>query len=354
MRKGFVLCIVVIIVLSSIIFYFGECTTGQDDYEPYTSQFSMYEMTVYPPIYNGQGSEYSYPVINYMVSRDSTFVKLFEEIGIRNFESGIENQNAPTTVSHTDEYCSFIIHETPTTVIEFTAIQENSLKFILPEGTNALKTGSSVLIGNEQASGTFLIKGDVLVNIDGNNLVFDAPEGSSVIFRGNPQGEQVIGEAMSNNIIGGELFITNDGYQLVEDIVLFDDLTLSTISPAKDLIDLEIRGNLDYPKTVIAHVDREMLSFNTPEEIGIQIDGVYIERGEGLSETIFAQDENLKYYVTENSNGFDIIIYFPQISDHKITISGVEQPPGWDGFATLLSAVAIVGIAAAALFYNRD
>ena len=345
MRRTTVICIISAMVLSACFMY---TSLGQADYQTYTGDYSAFEYTVYPE------PTFPYPVINYSVSRDSSFVRLFDEIAIDEFRSGIPYQEAPTALTHSDDYGELIIHETPTTAIEFTALEDNRVELFLSEDTGALRSGQSVVVGNEDAKGYFIPKGDVNITITESRVAFDISQGSSLIFRADPEGEQVIGEATSNGKVGGEMYISNDAGYLIEDIVLYDELAMETISPGNREIDLKVSGELNYGQSVVVHVKKSMLIYESPEDIGIQLDEVYIEKGEGLSETLYEEGEEAKYFVTETDDSYDIVVYVPQISDHLITIGSVQEEIGIDGLATLLSAVAIVGIAAAALVYNRD
>jgi len=315
---------------------------------PRSNRYSYYEVAVDPP--NG---DVMFPVINYSVSRNSAFVSLFDEIGLASFGSGIEYDENYTTFTHTDEYGSLIIHETPTAAIEFDAREENSLVLTLSRETGALKSGQAVLVGNEEVSGTFIMQGDVSASIIARTLTFTIRDSGRVIFRASPEGETAIPQAISEGRIGGEMFISDDGYNLLEDVVAFEDITMQTIA-AEPEIDLKVSGNLDKGSVVIIHVDKEILKFDSIEDMGIKVDGKYIQRGEGLSETLYEDGDGHIYFITENEFGYDVVIYLSHFLDHMITIGSAEQEIGIDGYATFLSAIAMVGIAAVALIYNRD
>ncbi|MCK4756962.1 MAG: hypothetical protein KAS67_00760, partial [Thermoplasmata archaeon] len=315
---------------------------------PRSNKYSYYEVAVNPP--DGQTL---YPVINYSVSRNSAFVALFDEIGLANFGTGLDFEENYTTYTHRDQYGSLIIHEAPTTAIEFNAEVDNSLEITLSRDTGALKSGNAVIVGNEDVSGTFILQGDASATILGRSLTFEVGEGGRVIFRANPEGEAAIGQAISEGVVGAEMFISDDGYNLLEDIVVFDELTLQTIA-ADPEIDLKISGDLAGGKVVVVHVDKEILKFDSPDDIGVKIDDQYIEKGAGLSETLYEDGADHVYFITENEFGYDVVIYLSHFSEHMITIGSAEQEIGIDGYATFLSALAMVGIAAVALIYNKD
>lgn len=333
------------LVLSGLMLY---SSMGQAEYQKFVGDYSSYEYTAYPEPW------FPYPVINYSVSRSSSFVRLFDEIAIDDFASGIPYQNTSTTKSHTDDFGQLVIHETPASAFEFRALADNSVSLFLSDDTGALRSGRSVVIGNENAKGYVISRGDVNVTIGSDEVTFDVAAGASIIFRADPEGEQVIGEATSNGRVGGEMYITTKGGLLVEDIVLYDKLDMQTVAPGNREIDLAVSGESIGATSIVIHVDRDMLAYDSPEDIGILMDETYIERGTGLSETLYSEAEAARYYVSEAGDGYDVVIYFPDIQTHKITIGSVQEDIGIDGFATFLSAVAIVGIAAAALVYNKE
>ncbi len=348
MRKLVTFGIVSLLIISSLLLLSSSVIIGQEEYVPRSNDYSYYEVAVDPP--DGQ---IAYPVINYSVSRNSAFVSLFDEIGMDNFGAGQDYIENYTTYSHEDEYGSLVIHESPTTAIEFDSDVENSLYFTLSRETGALKSGNSVLVGNEDVSGTFIMQGDARANILGRTLTFTLGDGGRVIFRASPEGEAVIGEAISDGKVGGEIFISDDGYSLLEDIVAFDGLTMQTIA-ADPEIDLKVAGELEGGSVIVVHVDKEILKFDSIEDMGVQVDGIYIKQGNGLSETLYEDGDGHVYFITENEYGYDVVIYLSHFSDHMITIGSAEQSIGIDGYATFLSALAMVGIAAVALIYNRD
>ena len=347
-KRMLTFAIVSAMLLSSLMLLSCSIIIGQEEYVPRSNQYSYYEVAVDPP--NG---DIMFPIINYSVSRNSAFVSLFDEIGLSSFESGIQYDENYTTFTHKDEFGSLVIHEAPTAAIEFDAHEENTLVFTLSRETGALKSGQAVLVGNEEVSGTFIMQGDVSANIIARTLTFTIRDSGRVIFRASPEGEAVIGQAIAEGRVGGEMFISDDGYNLLEDVVAFDDLTMQTIA-ANPEVDLKISGDLDKGSVVIIHVDKEILKYDSTEDIGIKVDGKFIPMGDGLSETLYEDGDGHLYFITENEFGYDVVIYLSHFSDHMITIGNAEQDIGIDGYATFLSAIAMVGIAAVALIYNRD
>ncbi len=348
MKKMVTFGIVSALVISSLLLLFSSGIIGQEEYMPRTNDYSYYEVAVDPP----DGQIY-YPIINYSVSRNSDFVSLFDEIGLENFGTTPDYLENFTTYSHDDEYGSLVIHESPTTAIEFDSESENSLEFTLSRETGALKSGNSIIVGNEDVSGTFIMQGDARANILGRTITFTLGDGGRVIFRASPDGEAVIGEAISDGKIGGEIFISSENGYLLEDIVTFEDLKMQTIA-ADPEVDLKVSGDLDAGSVIVIHVDKDILGFDSIEDMGVQVDGEYISQGNGLSETLYEGGDGHVYFITENEYGYDVVIYLSHFSDHMITIGSAEQSIGIDGYATFLSALAMVGIAAVALIYNRD
>jgi len=329
----------IVLVLSGLFVF------GQVQYTPRQNDFSIYEFAVNP----SEDIDYYYPLANYAVVRNGNQVDIFETMGIADFETGIEYQMSETTISHQDAYSHLTVHETLTTVIEFTALEDNALKFDLDSGTGALRSGDAILIGNEDASGVLVFDDSVVSSISAGTVTFDVPAGSSVIFRADPSWDKMIGSAVAGGQVAAEMYLTDNGWTLVEDVVAFDDVIVQTVSASKKEVTVALSGSTDSGKTVVLHVDDVYLDYNSADEISVQLGDEKIKVGKDMSDTLWETGPKAKYFAVKTAEGFDVVVYIPEYSGQSITIWSAERDIGIDGLATMLAAIGIVGVAVLAL-----
>jgi hypothetical protein len=330
-----VIIIVISLGLSALVF-----TSGQ--YVPRTSDYSNYEIAVQPPV-----SDYVYPLANYSLVRSGTVVELFDRVGMAEFESGIEFHDGITCISHKDSFGYLEIHETPSTVVEFEAYQDNGMRFELANGTGAIRSGDSIIVGSQDASGEFVMIGASTASINDGEVLFDMPPGSRIIFRADPDQDYAVGGAVADGYVAAEMYLTDAGPVIGEDVVSFDNVELYTVT-AGDVVQIQAVGNAT-KRAVVLHINRPYLDYDSADDIVVHLDGKELNLGLGMTETLTENGDNAVYFTSKTDTGFDVVVYIPQYSDSVITISHVETDMGIDGFATLLAAIGIVGVAVVAL-----
>ena len=337
--------VVIIIVLSLGLSTFM-FTNGQ--YVPRASDYSDYEIAVHPPI-----SDYAYPLANYSLVRSGNVIELFDRVGIANFESGIDFYDAApisggSNMSHTDQFGHLNIHETPSTVVEFEAYQDNGMRFELADNTGAIISGDAVIVGSQDASGEFVMIDAATATIGEGEVLFDIPAGSKVIFRADQSQDYAIGGAVAGGHVAAEMYLTDAGWTIGEDVVSFHDVDLYTVSASEEVVQIQAIGDI-YNKAIVLHIDQPYLDYDSVEDLVVHLDGEEITLGMGMTETLTESGEEAVYFASKTDAGFDIIVYIPEYSDSVITIANVETDIGIDGFATLLAAIGIVGVAVVAL-----
>jgi len=316
-------------------------TSGQ--YLPVTCEYSEYEIAVYPP-----ASDYVYPLANYSLVRSGSVIELFDRVGVAEFESGIEFYEGVTNISHSDEFGYFEIHETPSTVVEFEAYQDNSMIFELAEETGAIRSGDAIIVGSQDASGEFVIQGAATASIGDGDVLFNVPAGSRVIFRADTIQDYAVGTAVANGHVAAEMYLTNASWTIGEDLVSFDDVKLETVTASDEVVQVQAIGTAN-KKAVVLHISQPYLDYDSADEIVVHLDGEEITLGMGMTETLTETGEEAVYYTAKTDAGFDVVVYIPEYSDSVITIASVETDIGVDGLATLLAAIGIVGVAVVAL-----
>lgn len=331
-----VIVIVISLGLSALIF-----TSGQ--YVPKISDYSEYELAVYPPV-----SDYVYPLANYSLVRSGTTIELFDRVGVESFESGIEFYEGVTNISHNDSFGYFEIHETPSTVVEFEAYQDNGMRFEMAEGTGAIRSGDAIIVGSQDASGEFVMIGATTARIGDGEVLFDIPAGSRVIFRADPNQDYAIGAAIAGGQVAAEMYLYDAGWAVGEDVVSFDDVELYTVTPGEEVVQIQAVGSV-FKKAVVLHISQPYLDYDSVDEIMVHLDGEEITLGMGMTETLTESGDEAMYYASKTDAGFDVVVYIPEYSDSVITIANVEAEFGIDGLATLLAAIGIVGVAVVAL-----
>ncbi len=323
---------------------------GSAQFVEHSSDYSIYEVSENPP-----QDTYFYPLANYTLVHNGNMIEMFVKLGVEEFEPGIAFVTTETGISHIDSYARLEIHEFPTTVVEFEAVQNNGLQIILAEGTGAIKSGDAVIVGNEDASGEFVVRGDVTATIDGSEVIFDVPAGASVIYRSDISRDRTIGSAVAGGRVAAEMFLGDDGGWVVEDVVSFDNVQMSAVAASEELVDTQVSGTVSTGKTVVLHISDSYLDYDSEEDIAVELDDKKVKKGNGMTETLWETGDVPMYYALKTSSGFDIVVYIPQdqLSDNVITIRSAEQDIGPDGLVTLMAAIGIVGVAVLALV-KRD
>ena len=133
----------------------------------------------------GQLGNYYLPLTDVSVVRDGNPVSIFTSIGVENYETdqGFQFPDSKTVGIHEDPYGYLAIHETMTSVVEFEAKADNSVRFHLGGDIGAIRSGNAILIGSEDASGVFVFPPAVDPSIMGQDIIFDVPADSKVTFR---------------------------------------------------------------------------------------------------------------------------------------------------------------------------
>ncbi len=345
MRKSRVesACGLVVILIALSVAVSGLFLTS-GEYVPVVNDYSSYEINSQPPI-----SDFIYPLANYSLVRSGTVIDLFERIGLQYFESGLEFNEGPNNLSHKDAYGFLEIHETPSTVVEYKSYQENGMRFQLAPDTGAIRKGKAIIVGSQDASGEFVMRGNSTAMLGDGEVTFMIPAGAGIIFRADPVNDFAIGSAVADGRVAAEMYLSQgSGWTYGEDIVEFDDVQLSTLAASEEVVDILVSGSA-YKKAVVIHVAQPYLDYSSSDDIMVHLDGQEIDMGQGMTETLTDSGDEPVYYTQKTDSGFDIIVYIPEYSDSVITIVSAEADIGVDGLATLLAAIGIVGVAVVAL-----
>jgi len=339
LARGFVAIITLVSLAVSVIIL-----TGSGQYVPRINEYSSYEIAVHPP-----SADYIYPLANYSLVRGSETVGLFSRVGFQHFESGIEFEGV-TTISHTDQYGVLHIHEMPSTVIEYSALDANSMKFELTGGTGAIKKGSAVMVGSEDASGVMVMAGGATASITNQDVVFAMPAGSTVIFRADTPLDPAVGSAVADGLVSAEMYILNSGgeWEVGWDTVSFDSTDMWTVAASEEKVDVQVLGD-SAQKAVVLHVSDSYLDYGSVDDLRVTLDGEKVSLGAGMSETLWGTGDEASYFASKTDQGYDVVVYIPQNADSVISIAGPEPELGVDGLVTLLAAIGIVGVAVVAL-----
>ena len=221
--------------------------------------------------------------------------------------------------------------------------------FDLAEGTGAIRSGDAIIVGSPEASGEFVMQGATTATLGNDNVQFEIPSGSGIIFRADPSQDFAVGSAITNGLVAAEMYLTDAGWTIGEDVVSFDNLELYTVTASKKEVSVQAIGT-NAGKAVVIHVSQPFLDdYATAEDLVVQLDGNELPLGMGMTETLTGGGNDAIYFASKTNTGFDVIVYVPQFSDNIITITNVETNIGVDGLATLLAAIGIVGVAVVAL-----
>ncbi|MFO7618967.1 MAG: hypothetical protein R6W91_04860 [Thermoplasmata archaeon] len=332
----------IIIVISAFL----SCSLlgGTGQYVPRANDYSTYDFAVNPPT----ALDFVYPLANYSLVRGGSSIGLFERIGLAHFESGIEFYEGLTNITHNDKYGRLDVHETPTTVIQYRAAEPNAIKFHLAAGTGAIRRGGSVVVGSEDASGLFVMLGESSAAISGQEVQFNIPAGSGVIYRGDTGLDSPIGGAVAEGRVSAEMYLLDVGGYVSEDVVPYDDAWLYAVTASKELVEVQVAGEFT-GKAVVIHVTEPYLKYMSAEDLMVKLDGDNVKMGAGMAETLWETGQESKYFAVKTAEGFDIVVYMPENMDSVITVTTAETDFGVDGLITLLAAIGIVAVAVVAL-----
>ena len=335
-----------IILISALLS--GLLLAGNGQYVPRSSDYSTYSVATNPPTL-----DFSYPLANYSLVRGGKTIGMFDRMGLASFESGINFTVGATLITHTDKYGRLDVHETPTTVIQYQATENNTLKFELAEGTGATRRGDSIVVGNPDASGVFLMLSDSAAAISGQDLLFTMPPGSRVIFRADTGLDNVIGTAVADGRVAAEMYLLDGGYTVNEDVVSYGDTWMYTVAPTEKLVEVQLTGD-PAGRAVVLHVNEPYLDYSSADDLAVKLDGRNLKSGAGMAETLWETGQDARYFAAKTAGGFDIVIYIPQGADGSvITITAAEADFGIDGIITLLAAIGIVAVAVVALIKSE-
>jgi hypothetical protein len=195
--------------------------------------------------------------------------------------------------------------------------------------------------------------GGATSTINGQEVQFNTPANSKVIFRTDTSQDNVIGSAVAEDRIAAEMYLLDAGWTIGEDVVSFDNTQMYTVAASEDVVEVQVTGD-SLGKAVVIHVTEPYLAYGSVEDISVKLDGESVVLGAGMSETLWAVGEESTYFATKTADGFDIVVYMPQNSDSVISITAAETPLGVDGMVTLLAAIGIVGVAVVALIKTND
>ncbi|KYK26426.1 MAG: hypothetical protein AYK23_03030 [Candidatus Proteinoplasmatales archaeon SG8-5] len=311
---------------------------------PRESAYSSYVYDANPALQNN----YYYPLADYAVVRNGNPVSVFTSIGVAEFAAGNDFLIDDTMITHEDAYSYLAVHETMTTVVEFEAKADNSIKFDLGGDTGAIRSGNAILIGGEDASGVFVFPPDVETAINGQEVVFDVPADSVVIFRADPTPDKTVGSAVAGERIAAEMYLGSQGDYLVEDVVAFDNVDMSALAASDKQVDVLLSGSAA-GKAVMLHIDGVYLDYGSAEDITVMLDDERLREADDFSEVFWETGDVPRYIAVKTDSGFDVAVYIPQYQDYVINIGSAERDLGIDGMATMLAAIGIVGVAVLAL-----
>lgn len=316
--------------------------SSSGEYVPESNEYSSYEISLNPPT-----ADYIYPLANYSLVRSGVTISLFDRIGLEFYEPGIEFVG-DTKLNHADQYGQLDIHKVPSTFLQYSAFGPNSMKFELNGDTGAIKKGSAVVVGSEDASGVFVMSGGATASIGEQEVIFTMPANSTVIFRADTPDDLTIGSAVAEDQVAAEMYLFDGGYVIGEDVISFQDVNMYTVAASEETVKVQVAGE-STGRAVVIHVSEEYLTYGTADEIHVLLDGEKVSMGDGMAETLWSEGEEPSYFAAKTGTGYDVVVYLPENTDSVISITGPEAELGVDGLVTLLAAIGIVGVAVVAL-----
>jgi hypothetical protein len=280
---------------------------------------------------------------------------VFESIRLEYFSPVKEPYVDPTSseVVAEGQYAVAKMHSNPAATMNFDTHIDNLATLRFSQEIGAINLGSSLFIGNEDMKAEIVLRGSGNISKGIlNEYSFAMRENSSLIFRNNFIDQQPIGDSIAQEVVAGELFISQDENSIVEDLMDYLPISMRTISSSDEELKVDVSGDFDEGKVLIFDISKDILSMSK-DDLKIRLDDTTVESS-ARDKVLEGSGNEPIFTVMENEDYFQVYLYSPSWSTHTVTFGRLlPQTPMYGEIMIGLGIAAAVSAASAALMFRR-
>ncbi len=269
-------------------------------------------------------------------------------------------------------------HDNPTALIRFDVQRRETVRFQLAPGVEAspAEDGGSIEIGSGGVFANLFVTDDASLLLNDRSIETSDAKGNFLVHPGGPPQserptEAAIGEAITNQHVGGRIDVLVVNGSVVHEALAFDDVLIRAHQPDdltfRFLVDADLTegrvfvvnfapGAFQEGDVGVRFYDLDNASF--PVEVPIQkaddiADVLAIERGEGP-----------EFWLIEDENGKQVLVSVPHWSAHVFEVFTASSLAGLPGLAVvppppsvvwgLLGGVVFVALASIVMTAGRQ
>jgi hypothetical protein len=158
--------------------------------------------------------------------------------------------------------------------------------------------------------------------------------------------------------MAGEISIVAKDGSAAYDQMRYGDLNIELLVADPDRLELNISSEKEQGKVIIINIDPD--SVPSLENLTVFMDGTVVRQVDDPLQVLYASGSSMNdavYSIVHDDDHVNLIIYIPHFSSHSLVISGaaaiMDEVAGPMGILVAVSAIALVGFAATALFRRK-
>ncbi|MFQ5837210.1 MAG: hypothetical protein ACE5HJ_00320 [Thermoplasmata archaeon] len=264
---------------------------------------------------------------------------------------------------------SVSIHNNPSRALVYRSMaQQLSITFTAAPGVFFALQSDSVLVSGTGFSGQLATPGSSTTSVEPNVVRVGLSQGSVISFRAHPADDEgavgswaqaTVFNALARQRLGAELFLVAFEGGIMEDAVLYSDISVKSSLDAAGNVEVTISRDsqtaVPSPGIVVAiNLHHEVLKIADMDRLSVELDGNPVERTNNADEIPSSSSSSPRYYAATGPNGIIFLVYIPELSTKILTIGELlegpirELTPGVIMYVLL--GVAVTAAASAAIF----
>ncbi len=278
-------------------------------------------------------------LFSFRIVRDEMPTEIFAEVEVEGaMQTGtwsLEDGGLPALVFESPQM-SVSVHNDPSRALIYRST-EGTLKvtFKAAPGVFMVLQNNTVLVVGTGFRGQLAASGPGSISLDQNSLTATLSPGAKVFFRAHPvDGEGAVGswaqaaifKAMARERLGAEVFLVGLEGAVMEDVVLYSELALSSRLDAEGRLLVTITRESDasaFGTFVAINMHQAILNVTAVDEIVVELDGTRVERTGNVDELVASPPSTPGHYAAVGENGLFLLVYLSDLSIRTLTI-GVE------------------------------
>ncbi len=275
-------------------------------------------------------------IVDYTVVRDEN-VTIFDFIHIDCMGSNNKETSHGAVWRLVGKNATIEVHDNPLALLKIKVISNCNVNMTLSNNLEFNKTNNSRMlsISGSSINGWLTISGNgSFSNVSEDYASISINKNSMVIFAVSPypnvtvniknqeRREKGIMEKIAEGKVCGRAFIEP---QNKSDVVSYDNNTILNCTSLPNIVNIHVLSSGE-EKILILDIKNNV--FNS-SNISVNCDGKTLPREINYNQIMNETGNISKYFITNGTNGVEIIIYIPHFSSHDIKIySTTEEQPG--------------------------